>query len=118
VSVVVGIVGMVAGVLVLGRFLLAQLVGEAPIMLLLGVIVALTGVVHVFEGFRIGPGHQRQRSWTSTFLGAFEIMLGLVILVWRDDFGPIFYALITIWAFVGAFALLREALRQRSRSSG
>jgi hypothetical protein len=45
-------------------------------------------------------------------------MLGLVILVWRDDFGPIFYALITIWAFVGAFALLREALRQRSRSSG
>ncbi len=116
-SIVVGIVGIVAGVLVLGRFLLAQLVGEAPIVLLLGIIVVLTGVVHVFEGFRTGPGHQRQRSWTSTFLGAFEIMLGLVILVWRDDFGPVFYTVATIWAFVGAFALLSEALRQRSRSS-
>ncbi len=115
-SVVVGIVGIVAGVLVLGRFLLAQLVGEAPIVLLLGVIVVLTGVVHVFEGFRTGLGRQRQRSWTSTFLGAFEIMLGLVVLVWRDDFGPLFYTAATIWAFIGALVLLREALRQRSRS--
>jgi hypothetical protein len=41
-------------------------------------------------------------------------MLGLVVLAWRDDFGPIFYAVATIWAFGGALALLREALRQRS----
>lgn len=115
-SVIVGIVGMVAGVLVLGRFLLIQLVGEAPMVLLLGIVVALTGLVHVFEGFRTGPAQRRQRSWTSTFLGAFEIVLGLVILVWRDDFGPVFYTVATIWAFVGAWVLLREALRQRSHA--
>ena len=113
-SVVVGIVGIVAGVLILGRFLLIQLVGEAPIVLLLGSVVVLTGLVHVFEGFRTGPDHQRQRSWTSTLLGAFEIVLGLVVLAWRDDFGPIFYAVVTIWAFMAALVLLREALRQRS----
>jgi uncharacterized membrane protein HdeD (DUF308 family) len=116
-SVVFGIVGMVAGMLVLGRFLLMQLVGEAPIVLLLGVIVVLTGLVHVFEGFRTGLARQRQRSWASTALGAFEIVLGLVILVWRDDFGPVFYTVATSWAFVGAFVLLREALRHRSRSA-
>ena len=66
-SVVVGIVGIVAGVLILGRFLLSQLVGEAPMVLLLGTVVVLTGLVHVFEGFQTGPGHQRQRSWTSTY---------------------------------------------------
>ena len=115
-SIVVGIAGIVAGALILGRFLLLQLVGEAPIVLLLGTVVVLTGLVHVFEGFQTGPGHQRQRSWTSTLLGAFEIVLGLVVLLWRDDFGPIFYALVIIWAFMAALVLLRQALRQRSRA--
>lgn len=112
-SVVVGIVGIVAGVLILGRYLLSELVGEAPMVLLLGTVVVLTGLVHVFEGFQTGPGHQRQRSWTSTLLGAFEIVLGLVVLMWRDDFGSIFYALVTIWALMAALVLLRQALRQR-----
>jgi uncharacterized membrane protein HdeD (DUF308 family) len=107
----------VAGLLILGRFLLIQFVGEAPIILLLGVIIVLTGLVHVFEGFRTGLGRQRQRSWISGLLGAFEIMLGLVVLVWRDDFGPFFYTLVTVWAFIAAFVLLREALLQRSRSA-
>ncbi len=115
-SVVVGIVGIVAGVLVLGRFLLAQVVGEAPMVLLIGVVVVLTGLVHVFEGFRTGADRQRQRSWISTLLGVFEIVLGVVVLVWRDDFGPVFYAVVMIWAFLAAFALLREALRQRARA--
>lgn len=116
-SVIVGLVGVVAGALILGRFLLMQLVGEAPIVLLLGVIIMLTGLVHVFEGFRTGVGRQRQRSWTSAVLGVFEIVLGLVVLVWRDDFGSFFYALVTVWAFGAAFMLLREALRQRSHSA-
>jgi uncharacterized membrane protein HdeD (DUF308 family) len=113
-SVVVGMVGIVAGLLILGRFLLIQLVGEAPMILLLGVIIVLTGIVHVFEGFRTESG--RQRSWTSTLLGAFEIALGLVVLVERDDFGPFFYTVVTVWAFAAAFVLLREALRQRARA--
>ena len=113
-SVVVGIVGIVAGVLILGRFLLSQLIGEAPMVLLLSIVVVLTGLVHVFEGFQTGPNHQRQRSWTSTLLGAFEIVLGLVVLVWRDDFGAIFYAVVVIWALTAALVLLRQALRQRS----
>jgi uncharacterized membrane protein HdeD (DUF308 family) len=115
-SIAVGIIGIAAGLLVLGRFLLIDLVGETPIALLLGFIVVLTGLVHVFEGIRTGPSHQRQRSWTSTILGAFEIVLGLVVLVWRDDFGPIFYAVATLWAFLGSLMLLREALRKRAEA--
>jgi uncharacterized membrane protein HdeD (DUF308 family) len=113
-SIVVGVVGIVAGVLILGRFLLAQLIGETPVVYLLGVIIVLTGLVHVFEGFRSGAGRRRQRSWTSTLLGAFEIVLGAVVLTWRDEFGPVFYAVVTIWAFMAALVLLREALRQRA----
>jgi multidrug transporter EmrE-like cation transporter len=47
-------------------------------------------------------------------LGAFEIVLGTVVLAWRDDSGPVFYAVVTIWAFMAALVLLRQALRQRS----
>ena len=64
-SVVAGSVSIVAGLLILGRFLLSQLVGEAPIILLLGITIMLTGLVHAFEGIRPGTGSQRQRSWTS-----------------------------------------------------
>jgi uncharacterized membrane protein HdeD (DUF308 family) len=115
-SVVVGVVGIVAGTLILGRYLLLQLVGEAPIVLLLGFIIVLTGLVHVFEGFRTGVDQQRQRSWTSMVLGAFEIVLGVVVLVWRDEFGLFFYSVVTVWAFAAALVLLREALRQRARA--
>lgn len=117
VSILVGTVGIVAGVLVLGRYVLIRWVGEEPITLLLGVVVIFTGFVHMFEGLRTGPQHQWRRSWASTLLGGFEIVLGVVVLVWRDDFGPLFYAVATIWAFLGAFLLLREALRQRASSS-
>ena len=84
-------------------------------MLVLGAIVTLTGAVHVFEGFRTGPDRQRQRSWASTLLGMFEIVLGVTVLLWRDDFGSLFYALVTIWALLAALILFREGLRQRAQ---
>jgi drug/metabolite transporter (DMT)-like permease len=49
-------------------------------------------------------------------LGAFEIVLGVVVLVWRDEFGLFFYSVVTVWAFAAALVLLREALRQRARA--
>jgi hypothetical protein len=48
-------------------------------------------------------------------LGAFEIGLGLVLLLWREELGLLFYAMVTMWAFIAAFVLLRQALRQRAR---
>ena len=115
-SVVIGSVGIVAGALVLGRFLLIQLIGQELIVLVLGITIMITGLVHAFEGIRTGTGSQRQRSWTSTALGAFEVVLGLIVLIWRDEFGATFYVVVTVWAFMAAFVLLSEALRQRSRS--
>jgi uncharacterized membrane protein HdeD (DUF308 family) len=112
-SVIIGVIGVVAGVVVLGRFVLMQFIGESPIVLLLGAVVVLTGLVHIFEGLRTGPTHQRQRSLMSSILGLLEVVLGLVILVWRDEFGSLFYAIVVAWAFLGALVLMREAWRQR-----
>ena len=107
-SIVASIVGIVAGVLVLARFFIHDLLGERFVYPVLGTLIGLIGLVHVFEGVRTGPDRQRQRSWIATLLGAFEIGLGLVLLLWREELGPIFYAVVTVWAFVAAFVLLCE----------
>ena len=77
-------------------------------------VFMFTGMVHIFEGVRAGPDHVRQRSWTSALLGIFELVIGIVLLLWREDFGPVFYAVVVVWAFISALVLLREALRQRA----
>jgi uncharacterized membrane protein HdeD (DUF308 family) len=113
VSVVAGIIGITAGGLVLARFLIVNVLGESVVAVILGVLIILIGLVHVFEGFRAGADRQRQRSWTSTLLGVFEMGLGAVVVTWREEFGPGFYVIATIWAFLGAFVLLCEALGKR-----
>ena len=116
-SVVAGVVGIVAGALVLARFFVIDVLGNQIVYVILGALIGLIGLVHVLEGVRTGPDRLRQRSWTATLLGAFEIGLGLVLLLWREEFSPIFYAVVTAWAFVAAFVLLREALRQRATAA-
>lgn len=114
-SVVVGLIGVLAGLLVLGRFLIQNLVHETGVVVLLGSVIVLTGLIHVFEGFLVRADHQRQRSWLSTLMGILELLLGVAVLVWRQNFGPVFYGVVTVWAFLGAVALLREALVKRGR---
>jgi uncharacterized membrane protein HdeD (DUF308 family) len=89
-SVVAGIVGIVAGALVLARFFILDTLGQPVLYVILGILIALIGLVHVFEGVRTGPDRLRRRSWTGMLLGAFEISLGLVLLLWREDLGPVF----------------------------
>lgn len=112
----VGLIGILAGMLVVGRSYIGQFLHESLVFLLLGSVVTLTGLVHIFEGFLVGADRQRQRSWLSTLMGIFEVALGLAILIWHNNFGPVFYGVATVWAFLGAVVLLREALLKRAKS--
>ena len=118
-SILAGVIGVLAGLLVLRRFLIANVVHETLLVLTLGGVIVLTGLVHIFEGFLVSNGDgeqrpQRRRSWSSMLLGVLEMVLGTTVLVWQKDFGPVFYAVATIWAFLGAFVLLREAWVKRT----
>jgi len=113
-SVVVAIVSIVAGAMVLARFLLINLMGMEIIILLMSAIFIFTGTLHVFEGARVSPSRERQRSWASALLGVFEFAIGIMLLVWRDDFGPLFYTIVVVWAFISSLSLLCDALRQRA----
>jgi uncharacterized membrane protein HdeD (DUF308 family) len=120
-----GIVGVLAGLAMLARWFAVGEGGEALFATILGGIILLTGLLHVFAGFPTRQGRAQQgaqrsrglpraRSWTSVLLGAFEVVLGvLLILSPLERRGPVFYGVVTIWALLGGLILLLDAARLR-----
>ena len=113
-STAAGLVGILAGALVLSRGLTRGFLGETLAISLLGGVMILTGIIHAVGGFRTEDAGRRW-SWTSLILGIFEIVLGVLLLASPLELGPFVYLSATAWAFVGAFMLLGDALRQRAR---
>ena len=68
---------------------------------ILAVAIILTGLLHLFGGFRTGEDASRQWSWTSFLLGVFEVALGILLLIARavapTEFGRPVYLAFTIW---------------------
>jgi uncharacterized membrane protein HdeD (DUF308 family) len=113
-STAAGVIGILAGVMVLSRSLTRGLLGETLAISILGGVMVLTGIIHAFGGFRTHDDGRRW-SWTSLILGIFEIVLGVLLLTSPLNLGPFAYLAAAVWAFVGAFMLLGDALRQRAR---
>jgi uncharacterized membrane protein HdeD (DUF308 family) len=110
-----GVIGVIAGLLVLGRSHMTRLVSEPVGVALLGVIAILTGSFHVMGQFERAHEPTRQRPWTSVILGVFEIVLGVLLLTSYSNLGKVFYLIATGWAFTGAAMLLGDALRLRKQ---
>ena len=111
-----GIAGIIAGLLALTRRLTAGLLDVNVVVNLLGVVMILTGIIHISGGFRVGR-QERHRTWASVLLGIFEIILGgLALLAQSLEFGPAFYWSLTIWALIGGFLLFADALAIRRRA--
>ena len=112
-AVLTGVIGVLAGLAMLTRSLTRSWVQEDILFSLLGVVILLTGVLHIFGGFRVGEGVHRKWSLTAFLLGAFEIVLGIMLILepyGRDTF---FYMAVVIWALVGGFILITDAVRLR-----
>ena len=113
IAVLAGAIGVLAGLATLTRRLTATWVQEDIILSLLGVVVLLTGLLHIFGGFRVGEGTHRKWSLTAFLLGAFEIVLGVMLIVEPYGRSQFFYLTVTIWALVGGFILISDAIRLR-----
>jgi uncharacterized membrane protein HdeD (DUF308 family) len=91
----------------------------------LGSIMILTGLLHIFQGIPSGRrnggkprlsqsrGESRTRSWTGVLLGAFEVVLGALLLLNPEERVPGVYLAATIWALIGGFILIGDAVRMR-----
>jgi uncharacterized membrane protein HdeD (DUF308 family) len=118
-SLLAGAVGVLAGIGMLSRRFTMGMVGEDVLLSVVGLIILLTGLMHIVGGFRTGPeerglfGEHRKWSWTSFFLGIFEIVLGFMLVVSPLDRGPVIYFAASIWVLVGGVILIGDALRLR-----
>ena len=111
-----GFIGVLAGLGMLGRGLAGTLISEAVVFSVVGVIVFLTGLLHMFDGFKQGHTLTRRWSLTSFLLGLFEAILGLILVLEPLQRGPLVYTAASIWAVLGGFILIGDALyirRQR-----
>lgn len=113
-AIIAGVIGVLAGLMVIIRLLLVGFVGEELIFNLIGFIMLLTGLLHVFGGFRT-DNLSRSVTWGSILLGIFEIILGALLIITAVGFSPIIHLAISIWAFIGGFIILADAYRLRAK---
>ena len=124
-SLLAGAAGVLAGIGMLSRRFTTGMVGEDVLISVMGLIILLTGLMHIFGGFRTGPvetqpvsqnrfrGLPRTWSWTAFLLGLFEIVLGVILVIAPMGRGPLIYFAASVWALVGGTILLGDAVRLR-----
>ncbi len=118
-SLLAGAAGVLAGLGMLSRRFATGFVGEDVLISLIGLIILLTGFMHIVGGFRAGPeisnlfSQHRKWSWTAFILGIFEIVLGLMLVVEPMGRGPLLYTVASVWALAGGVILIGNALRLR-----
>jgi uncharacterized membrane protein HdeD (DUF308 family) len=110
--VLAGIVGVIAGLGMLGRHFVPEAAPLDVFLSVLGLIILLTGIIHIYYGMGRGH-HDRKRSWPATILGVFEIVLGLILVFAPMERGPGLLAAAGVWAVLGGIILIGDALRIR-----
>jgi len=113
-ALIAGIIGILAGLMVVSRLLLHNFLGEVFIFNLIGFIMLLTGLLHVFGGFRT-DNLSRSLTWGSFILGIFEIVLGVLLIITTASVSPAIHLVISIWAFIGGFMILTDAWWLRAK---
>ena len=110
--VLAGVVGVVAGLGMLGRHFAPNVAPLDVFLSVLGLIILLTGLLHIYYGK--GKGHSEGKlSWPATILGVFEIVVGLILVAAPMERGPVILVAAGIWAALGGTVLIGDALRIR-----
>jgi uncharacterized membrane protein HdeD (DUF308 family) len=110
---VAGALGLLGGVGFILRPFIDDFLSPALLTLILGMVIVLTGVVHLLGGFRIGKQYGRKWTWEHLFLGLIEIGMGLVILAAPILTVQLFGLAMSIWGIIAGVGLLSDAIRLR-----
>lgn len=116
-AMIVGVVGILTGLLVVTRGVSRQWVPEIVVAEILGVVILLTGVLHMFGQFRVGRILRGRHETLNFILGLFEFVFGLMLVLSPLDHGPLTYLVATIWALTFGFLIIGDALVQRFKKA-
>lgn len=113
-AILAGGIGVLAGLVTLGRHLFFNLAEENLVLAVLGAVMLLTGILHILGGFRT-EDLSRSVTWGSFILGVFEIVLGILLILTTEEISTTIYWLTSLWAFVGGFLIMADAWRLRAK---
>lgn len=103
-----GILGILAGIFILGRPVLAGIVGGTFLVYLIGITTIIAGVMMIFAG---RDGHW---TWSGLLMGILYVIFGLVIVANPlMSLGALIW-LIPIWAIVSGICAIALAVMLRS----
>ena len=112
-----GTTAIIFGVLLVTSALSLKWLPNDVVFGIAGAIMMLTGLLHIFGGFR-REDRSREASVGRALLGIIQVILGLLIIASRSDFGPVVYFAMSIWAFVNGLFLILASLRLRTLMQG
>lgn len=107
---IMGLVAIATGLLVLARPFAEQFVAPKIVIQLLGSVVLLTGILHIWGQIRISRFRINKRTWGHFVLGLFEVILGLMLFVSPLTLSRWTYLAATVWALVGGATILGTAV--------
>lgn len=108
-----GVVGLVAGMLVLLRHVLQPVASTQLLLDVLGVAVILTGALRLAGAFEVERRTGRWWTFGGLALGSVEIVLGVIVLFAGSGNPRLVTAAIGAWGLVGGTLLILEGLRIR-----
>lgn len=115
-SIIVGLVGIGTGLLVLMRGITQQWLDRALVVQILGVVILLTGLLHLTGEVRISRVRKSGQTVAQFILGVFEVILGAMLLFSPLTHGPLTYLAATIWALVGGMTIIGTAVYDRFKA--
>jgi uncharacterized membrane protein HdeD (DUF308 family) len=113
----IGLVAVLTGLLVVTRDITRRWVPEIAVIELLGVAILITGVVHMFEQFKLGQVLKRRAETLDFMLGIFEIFLGLLLISSPLGNGPATYWIATVWALLFGNMIIANGFAQRGQKA-
>ena len=122
-SKIIAVVGILTGLLVVTRSLSRQVLPEGALIVLLGVVIMMTGVMHALAEIRVGGATSSSHRVIHLILGIFEIVFGATLILSPLDRSPASYWIATIWALIFGVLVIGDSVagwskRHKERDDG
>jgi uncharacterized membrane protein HdeD (DUF308 family) len=108
-----GVIGIVTGLLVLGRHALEPVLPAGFLLDALGASAVLTGTLRLAGAFEVERRTGRWWTFGGLALGSVEVVLGAIVLLTDSSNLSVITATIAAWGLIGGTLLLLEGFRIR-----
>ena len=115
-SLIAGVLGVITGLVAIGRPFFEKLVAQELVIILIGVASIVTGLLHILGGFLTQPEHGTHWAQGNRLLGLIEIVLGIIALSSPYTAPKVGYWVGTAWALGAGGLLIIQAFQLRLRA--